>query len=214
MQLRNLTRISAGRLASLLVVTTLLAAVPAAAEAAKLDTSRPCYRPGETLRLTGTGFAPDSAVTISVNGERVGSLQSDDEGRIGGDLTVPLDPPRLVVRARDPKRNKASKVLFGRHVTMRPRRADNATTWQAVFRLFGFFDGRAFVHYISPNGAHKKTVPLGELRGRCGKLRTERRRVLPFKRPALGDWRLQIDTRRVFDPDTEMKRTIVVNVFR
>ena len=214
MQLRNLTVISPGRLVSLLVATTLLAGLPATAEAAKLNTSRPCYRPGETLPLSGTGFAPDSRVRIKVNSERVGFLPADAEGRIDGQLTVPTDPPRVEIRARDPRGNTATKVLFGRDATLHPPSASNATTWQAAFRLFGFFQGKAFVHYISPKGKHKKTVALGRLRGRCGRLKTERRRVLPFSQPALGEWQLQIDTRRVFDPRTSMRRIIKVSVFR
>ena len=47
-----------------------------------------------------------------------------------------------------------------------------------------------------------------------GRLKTEKRRVMPFDNPAFGIWRLQFDTHRRFDKDRERKRVIPVRVYR
>ena len=90
-------------------------------------------------------------------------------------------------------------------MTADPDSSSNVRTWKAVLSLFGFGDGKAFIHYLNPNGVLKKTVRLGRLRGPCGRLKTGERRVMPFENPQFGVWRLQFDTRRRYDRDTENK---------
>src|SRR4051812_41403055 len=52
-----------------------------------------------------------------------------------------------------------------------------------------------YLHYVGPNHHLKRTIRLGTARGRCGYLRTDRRKLFPFTaRP--GTWRLRFDTRR------------------
>ena len=52
-----------------------------------------------------------------------------------------------------------------------------------------------YLHYVGPNHHLKRTVRLGTARGRCGYLRTHRRRLFPFAAKP-GTWRLRFDTRR------------------
>jgi hypothetical protein len=52
-----------------------------------------------------------------------------------------------------------------------------------------------YLHYVGPNHHLKRTVRLGTARGRCGYLRTAKRRLFPFT-AARGTWRLRFDTRR------------------
>ncbi len=140
-----------------------------------------------------------------------------------GDILVSYTPPKvkrqrkLVLRATDPEGNEGETTIYVtplRRVTADPARSSNVRTWRAVFRLYGFGRGKAYIHYVNPKGRFKKTVRLGRLRGPCGKLRTRKRRVLPFRNPQFGFWRLQFDTRRRYDKDTRKKRVIRVNVYR
>ena len=136
---------------------------------------------------------------------------------------VRYDPPRastqrkLVIRATDADGESARTTIFAtarRQVTADPDSSSNVRTWGAVLSLFGFGDGKAFIHYLNPNGVLKKTVRLGRLRGPCGRLKTGERRVMPFENPQFGVWRLQFDTRRRYDRDTENKTVIPVRVYR
>ena len=207
------------RLRTLSLVVGLLLVLPAAAGAATLDAGRSCYFNNKLARLSGSGFAPDSPITFTVNGRTLGETVTSDAA---GDYLVTYDPPRaaterkLVIRATDSEGDSGRTTIFvtrKRLVTADPDRASNVRTWRAVLRLFGFGDGRAFIHYLNPNGVLKKTVRLGRLRGPCGRLTTDKRRVMPFDEPQFGVWRLQFDTRRRYDKDTVRKRVIPVRVY-
>ena len=206
------------RLLSLSIGVGLVLAAPAGA--ATLDAGRSCYFNSNLARLSGSGFAPDSPVTFTVNGRPLNATATTDSA---GDFLVKYDPPRteterrLVLRATDSEDTSARTTIFvtrRRAVMADPDSSENVRTWRAVMRLFGFGRGRAYIHYRNPNGNHKKTVRLGRLRGPCGRLKTDKRRVMPFRDPQFGVWRLQFDTSRKFDRDTVNKRVIPVRVFR
>jgi len=206
------------RLLSLSIGAGLVLAAPAGA--ATLDAGKSCYFNNNLARLSGSGFAPDSPVTFTVNGRPLNATATTDSA---GDFLVKYDPPRteterkLVLRATDSEDTSARTTIFAtrrRSVTADPDRSSNVRTWRAVMRLFGFGRGRAYIHYLNPNDRHKKTVRLGRLRGPCGRLKTEKRRVMPFRDPQFGVWRLQFDTHRKYDQDTVKKRVIPVRVFR
>jgi hypothetical protein len=208
------------RLRSLSIAVGLLLLVPAAANAATLDAGRSCYFNSDLARLSGAGFAPDSPITFTVNGRMLSETVTSDSA---GGFLVRYDPPRanterkLVIRATDSDGESARTTIFvsrERRVTADPDSSTNVRTWRAVLRLFGFGDGKAFIHYVDPDGQHRKTVGLGELRGPCGRLKTRERRVMPFDDPQFGVWRLQFDTRRRYDKDTVRRRVIPVRVYR
>ena len=194
--------------------------MPATAGAATLEANSSCYFNKHLARLVGSGFAPDSPISFTVNGK---SLNETTTSTSAGDVQVKYDPPRtrrerkLVIQATDGEGTSAQTTIFvsrKRGVTAKPRQSDNVRTWRAVIQLFGFGRGRAFVHYIDPDNDMRKTVKLGRLQGPCGRLKTGERRVMPFDDPAFGLWRLQFDTRRRYDEDTVNSRVIPVRVYR
>jgi hypothetical protein len=207
-------------LRSLLVAAGVLLAAPAGAAAATLEADRACYFNRGEAALTGSGYAPDSQVTFTVNGRTLRATVNSDAA---GELDVTYEPPktaterRLVIRATDAEGNSGRTTIHvtrKRRVTADPSTTSNVRTWKAVFRLYGFGSGRAYIHYLNPKGRHKKTVRLGRLRGPCGRLKSDKRRVMPFKRPQFGLWRLQFDTSRRFDRDTRRARVLSVRVYR
>ena len=208
------------RIRHLFLAAALALCVPAAAQAATIDAAKRCYFNGDTVVLKGSGFAPDGPVTFTVNGRRTsGTVITDGNGDFEANYEPPAtaDEDRLVIRASDSEGTVAKKRIFvttERRVTADPAQTTNVRTWKAVFRLYGFGRGKAFVHYVAPNGKLRKTVKLGKLRGPCGRRKTDKRRVLPFANPDFGVWKLQFDTRRRFDRDTAKKRVIPVRVFR
>jgi hypothetical protein len=202
------------------VLAGLALAVPAAAQAATLDAGKSCYLNGSKARLVGGGFAPNSPIQFSVNGRGLtANVTSDGEG----DVVVSYTPPttqtetKLVIRATDSEDTSARTTIFvtkERLVTADPASSTNVRTWRAVFRLFGFGRGKGYIHYINPNGKFKKTVKLGRMRGPCGRLKSDRRRVMPFRNPQFGVWKLQFDTHRRFRKRARDTRVIPVRVFR
>jgi hypothetical protein len=195
-------------------------ALPAVSDAATLDAGKSCYFNNSLARLSGSGFAPDSPITFTANGNRIAQSGSSNSA---GDFLVDYEPHRtnterkVVIRATDAAGTSAKTTIYvtrKRRVTADPDSAPNVRTWEAVLTLFGFGRGRAYIHYRNPKGHLKKTVRLGRLHGPCGRLKTEERRVMPFDNPAFGLWRLQFDTHRRFDKDRARKRVIPVRVYR
>jgi hypothetical protein len=194
--------------------------LPAAADAASLAATQSCFFNGSKVRLAGSGFEPESTIRFAVNGRTLEQLVTSDEA---GDVDVTYSPPdaeteqRLVIRATDEQGTFARETIYvtkRRHVTADPERSADVRTWRAVFRLFGFRRGRAYIHYVNPSGKFKKTVRLGRLRGPCGRLKSTRRRVMPFDNPQFGYWKLQFDTRRRYSKRTLNKTVIPVRVYR
>ena len=196
-----------------------MAALPGAAEAATLAAGKSCYIRDRDARIAGSGFAPESPVEFSVNGRPMTTATSDPNGDVLVVYALPgtRTEKRLVVRATDAVGTAAQTTIYVSselRVTTDSIEGENLRTWRARFRLYGFLRGRAYLHYLNPRGRHKKTVRLGRLRGPCGRLHTEKRRVMPFDDPQYGRWRLQFDTRRRYSPATPRKRVVPVRVYR
>jgi hypothetical protein len=209
------------RVRSLLIAAAALLALPAAAHAATLEAARSCYPVGGDAVITGSGFAPESSMTFTVNGNPLPANVSSDEA---GDVRVTYrnlprtnTERRLVIRATDSEGTSAKAPVYVTRelrVTADPDSSPNVRTWRAVFSLWGFGRGRAYIHYLNPKGKLKKTVRLGRLIGPCGRLRSTKRRVMPFRDPAFGYWHLQFDTRARYSKNTVRKRVIPVRVYR
>jgi len=58
---------------------------------------------GETVEVRGTGFAPNSTVTVSIGGHEVGTAQTDAEGNFTFPYTLPdpCDSGKQIIRATD-----------------------------------------------------------------------------------------------------------------
>ena len=196
-------------------------ALPAGAHAATLEAGKSCYLNGDDARLVGTGFTPQSPVRFAVNGRNLnGHVTSDDTGKIVATYSPPPAETerKLVIRATDSEDISAKTTIHVTQddlVTADPSRSSNVRTWRAVFRMFGFGRGKGYIHYVNPSGKFKKTVTLGRLQGPCGRLKSAKRRVLPFDNPQFGRWKLQFDThRRYIKRPHRNSKVIPVVVFR
>ncbi len=79
------------RLTALATVATALA-VPATASAAALtvDPALPCYGSGHSVNLLGSGFSPSlmSGISVTKDGEAIGTLSTDATGAFNGQLRL------------------------------------------------------------------------------------------------------------------------------
>lgn len=201
--------VSAALACATAVALALAAATPAAA--ATVETDERCYGQGDPLKLSADGLSPRAPLTVSLDRQPLrygdGSTPSADaNGSFASSFTVPAltggaEQHRHVLAVDD------GTTRVRTHFTVtRPAGADfapsrgNPRTLRARFSVWGFAlergrNARAWLHWIDPAGAVRKTALLGRTRGHCGRLVTARRRVFPFDaRP--GRWTLAIDTRR------------------
>jgi hypothetical protein len=207
------------KLALAVIAVTLALALPATASAATLAVSpvKSCYRSGERIGLTGTGFTPNSTVTIAVDGSTLGTAPTDPTGAIpaGGTLTVAQRSGEKVknVTATD-NANTANVGTIGLRVSaftvgVRPRNGKPGARLRIAAR--GYL-GRGTLRAHIVRGSSRRTVRVGRLKGACGS-GTFRKRLFS-RNTAPGVYRVQFDTRRRYSRSTREKITYRVRIFR
>jgi hypothetical protein len=206
-----------------MITTTVLAmlvlAAPAAA-APSLEPLKPCYvsageaeteREGVVLR--GTGFTPQAAIDVYIDGVLVLSGQAD----VVGDVQATVKAPHHAVGEREfgvtvvERDNPVNAVgalsrVTDLDVALRP---EEARSWSHVrYRGRGFTaPGPVYAHYLY-RGKTRKTVRLRRAAtGPCGTF-SVRRRQIPIRRPRVGLWTIQVDQQRRYSaaPGTNLVR--------
>jgi hypothetical protein len=200
---------------SLLAVlsVTLVAALPSAASAAPSITfDHACYQnngPTTSATFQAQGLPGGAVLAVSIDGQVIGQVTADYGGKAGpASVTV---PPQMAPQetesthelALTPAEGDAVRATFlasAIGADFSPTRGDPATM-KVRFTAFGMNlvtkSSRVFLHYVAPNGKHRKTVALGTAQGACGRLQSSLRRLFPF-RPQTGKWTLQLDTSKTY----------------
>jgi hypothetical protein len=198
----SIRRTGGGAVAALALAAALMAP---AANAASVSTDHRCYRVGQKVTLTGSGFAASRAYVVAVDDVYYGISNTD----ANGDFSVRFGPgglgagvPQSVDHLEATDGTSSASATF---TVTRPTGArflaknGNPATLKAPFQLWDFSSTGArrsvYLHYVAPSGGASDTVLLGHTGGECGYLKTKPMRVFPFK-PRLGRWTLQVDTQR------------------
>lgn len=209
----------------LIALTGLLMAVASAPAVAapSLEPLKACYvsageaderREGVVLR--GSGFTPNAALHVYIDGLLVMEGQSDVVGGLAATVKAPFLSAGerefgVTVVERDNPVNAADSVsrVTALSVTLRPREARPSRRVQ--FRGRGFTGaGPVYAHYVF-GGKVRRTVRLTrQAAGPCGTFGV-RRPQIPIRRPRTGDWTLQIDQQRRYsaDPPTNWVRLLI-----
>jgi len=199
------------RRAAVLVLTLAAALVwapPAVAATLKTDTR--CYQASQTqdVVVSGTGYSPMAAVSISRDGEAFGTAMTD----AGGAFQVKFPADELGRKDREKvfalsATDKALHTAATRYRTSKvfadfsPHSGDPRKL-MVRFTLNGFGlvrpQASVYLHYVAPDGTSRRDVRLGSARGTCGKIRESRlRHLFPFTAER-GRWILQFDTNRKY----------------
>jgi hypothetical protein len=191
-----------------------VAACPADAVAAALAPLKPCYvsvdrDEREPVPVEASGFTPRSRVDVAVDGAiEYAGVQVDDAGAVSGRVRAPHQvrgerPFTITVTEQGNPANavSATAMVTALRVRLRPRRARSHR--RVRFEGRGFTGpGPIYGHYVF-RGRERKTVRLAPgADGPCGTF-TARRRQIPVRRPAAGEWTLQIDQQRRYSPAPE-----------
>ncbi len=192
-----------------LALAATLVAAPAAA-AATLKTDTRCYQASQAqdVVVSGTGYSPSAAVSISRDGKPFGTATTDASGAFqvkfpAEELGRKEREKVFALTATDGALNTAatryrtSKVFadFSSH-------SGDPQKLMVRFTLNGFGLVRAqasvYLHYVAPNGRSRRNVRLGTARGTCGKIGASRlRHLFPFVAER-GRWILQFDTNKKY----------------
>lgn len=204
------SRLPAAGLAALVLL-----AVPAGASGASLAVSptKACYRAGEKVALSGTGFTPNAAVGVTSDGAPIGIRPTDPTGAFSGTLNVlqktgeklktyaAIDRTNSALRAS--ARLRASAVA----VNVRPTNGEPSRARRISAR--GFTTGRRLYAHVR-RGRFKRNQRIGTLRGACHTLRTKKRLFPIGTRP--GVYKLQFDTRRRYSRTTAVWARFTVTI--
>jgi hypothetical protein len=192
------------RLTALAVVATALT-VPATASAATLtvDPALPCYGSGHSVNLLGTGFSPNltRGITVTKDGESIGSLSTDANGAFNGSLRLGQRNGRrtstyMATDTTNPTLTASTQITVSEaDVTLRPKSGSPGRRVRIKAVGFTANRGKRLWAHVTRNG-RTRNLPVGELRGACKGL-TKKRRLLRRGAP-VGVYIVQFDAFRSY----------------
>jgi hypothetical protein len=193
-------------------------AAPATASAATLGVlpQRSCYRSGQELVLTGTGFSPGAGVRLTSNGAGVGTLATNPQGAFAGVLTPALRTGETVKsytatdRANPAISASIPLKVSALDVKVRPRSGAPGRRLRLTAR--GFTNSETLYAHVVRGGRYRRTVRVGTLRGPCH-TKKSRKRVLS-RSTSTGSYIVQFDGRKRYRNKIKVKVRFRVFVFR
>jgi len=196
-----------------LLAAALLAAPASAQDAAPvITTARACYLAKQQVALAGSGFHAGDTYSVTLDQTLLGTGTVNPDATISGTLSsggVAHGAGRVLHRiivadaalqARVGFHTSAFNASFypgvGDPKTLRVRYSVNGI---GISSPVGSI---VWIHYLSPAGRVRKSVPVGRTTGVCGSLhRSAPHRLFPF-RTTPGTWRLQFDLKQKYSPRT------------
>jgi lipoprotein-anchoring transpeptidase ErfK/SrfK len=179
-----------------------------AAEAATLSVTgnKDCYRVGDTLTLSGTGYTPGGPVNVTFEGRQFGTLTADAAGNITtgslpvGGLRGVSQRTFVATDATNPALTATTQFL-GAALVVKVRPQSGAAGRKLRVSASGFTTGKRLYAHIRRKG-YLRTVLIGKLKGPCHTLK-KRKRVLTAATPN-GIYTVQFDTRKRYSKKTKV----------
>jgi len=199
--------------AALAAAVTLVVAAPAQAATLTLVGSKSCYRAGDTLTLTGSGFTAGGQASIALEGKDLGAVPTDAAGNFSTPLSIGalkgVSTRTLIATDAANPANVGQAEFLGSAlgVTVRPRNGGAGRKLRV--NASGFTTGkRLYAHIVRKR--YRRNVFIGKLKGPCRTLKL-RKRVLPASTPT-GVYTVQFDTRRRYSKKTKVWVRFTVTV--
>ena len=199
------------RRSMILALTAGALAVPGVASASTLTSDAACYGTDQRVKLSGTGFTPEYAVSLTgdAGGNSVypDSNGSFTDGDVGLAANNTFTPRSFTIRAHDQvdaTHDTSITVMNVRSGSNLPVRGKSSAT---VMWSFGGFPTGATIygHYRYARNSSFRTVrdvKFGTATGPCGVLNKKAKRI-PVRAKRGGSWYLQVDTKPKFSSSTE-----------
>jgi hypothetical protein len=196
---------------------SLAASSPASAAEISISPQKPCYRSGEELDMTGSGFTPNGSVTVSFPGTILGEALTDATGAFAGTLTLRKDNGRerrtyTATDSVDPALTASTEILISEvDVVLKPR--NGAPGRPLRIDADGFTTGRRLWAHVNPPGRGRvRNLKIGRLKGACHSLLVKRA-LLP-RNAKVGLYVVQFDTFRRYRSKRPAKVGYTIRVQR
>jgi hypothetical protein len=203
-------------------VTAAAIAAPAAAQAATISSPVQCAGGVATqlsAPLVGSGFTPNSTVTISANGVPFATAPAD----AAGNFSATPRPPAIASLRRNQQTfqitaSDSSGVAAGPSPL-------TVTRWNAtlpaharankrvMFRVFGFVPGKRVYLFVRRHGHTLGRFSIGKAKGPCGDT-SRRLPYMPVRHHTSGTYRYFFEQRRHFSAGRHVPRirlTIIIS---
>lgn len=200
-----------------MLAAALAIAVPATANAATLSIApaKACYRSGETVLFSGTGYTPGATVNFALDGGPPASDLADAAGNVGNSLRFGafrgVGQHTFTGTDSANPANVGSASFLASEVTVRVRPASGRPGRRLRIRSTGFTTGRRLWAHILRRG-FRRNVRVGRLRGPCRRGNARRRIFRADAAP--GRYRVQFDTKRRYSRRTRVRVSYTVTVSR
>jgi hypothetical protein len=180
---------------------------PAAAQAATLAVSgsKSCYRAGDSLTLTGSGYTPNGPVDVTLDGHDLGPLTADASGNISSPLRVGnLRGVRTRTLVASDATNPAltgTASFLGSALVVGVKPHNGTAGRKLRIAASGFTTGKRLYAHIRRRH-YRRNVFIGKLKGPCHTLKV-RKPVLGAGTPK-GVYKVQFDTRKRYSKKTKV----------
>ena len=195
------------RIAVSVAAAAVALAAPAAAQAATLSVAgnKSCYRAGDSLILSGTGYTPGAPVDITLQGRELGTLTADASGNISSPLHVGnlsgISKRTLVATDGANPANTATAQFLGSALTVKVKPRNGSAGRKLRINASGFTTGkRLYAHILRKH--YRRNVLIGKLKGPCHTLKV-RKPVMGGGTPA-GVYTVQFDTKKRYSKKTKV----------
>jgi hypothetical protein len=186
-------------------VLALIVVAPAQAATLTLAGSKTCYRVGDVLTVSGSGFTPGGQANITLGGHDIGTTPTDAAGNFSkplliGQLTGVSTRTLIATDAANPA-NVGTAQFLGSALAVKVRPRNGAAGRKLRINATGFTTGkRLYAHVVRKR--IRRNVFIGKLKGPCRTLKV-RRQVLSASLPT-GVYKVQFDTRRRYSKKTKV----------
>jgi hypothetical protein len=200
-------------LAAMAAALTVAAAAQAQAATLAVAGTKSCYRLGDALIVSGSGFTPNGPVNFTLDNRSLGSLTADAAGNVTAPLTIGtlrgVRTRTLIGTDATNPANVGTAQFLGSalSVTVRPRTGTAGRILR--IRAAGFTTGKRLYAHVLRRG-YRRNIAIGRLKGPCRTLKA-RRRVLPAGLAA-GRYTVQFDTKRRYARKTKVRVRFRVTV--
>jgi hypothetical protein len=179
----------------------------ASAQAATLSVAggKACYRAGDALILSGTGYTPGAPVDVTLEGRELGTLTADAAGNISSPLQVGnlrgVSRRTLVATDAANPAITATARFLGSSLLVKVRPQNGAAGRKLRINASGFTTGKRLYAHVRRKG-YLRNIFIGKLKGPCRTLKL-RKRVLSAGTPS-GVYTVQFDTKRRYSKKTKV----------
>jgi hypothetical protein len=190
-----------------LAATLALAVAAAGAQAATLAVggTKSCYRAGDALVVSGSGFTPGGPIHFALDSQDLGTLNADPAGNITTSLTIGnlrgIRPRTLIATDATNPANVATAQFLGSPLSVNIRPKNGPAGRKVRIGAAGFTTGKRLYAHVLRKG-FRRNLFIGKLKGPCRTLKV-RRRILSAGLP-FGGYKVQFDTRRKYSKKTKV----------